>query len=476
MRTSFFHSVRGLRFVVAISFLIAILSGASSIYLIRRLATYNQRLTRIQAATLDAATLNAAGLQMGQATRNIVLDPANPAAHRNHAAAVKEFRTTLASLKAELETLFPASDATRACTSIHTDFEQHVKVQAAIHTLAKQGQLPTAIAQLNSADTPLWRKYKQTMQDSRAWLNTRATEVNTEIQQGYRTAQAFSWLCGLLLAASALTAFLISGFVGRRLAALAETLSSASDQIADASNRTSASSRSLAANATQQAASLQETAASTQQISAMANSNGQHSEQAATLVQQSQTQLSAVVQSLDQTVAAIDAIDTSSGKISRIIKTIDDIAFQTNILALNAAVEAARAGEAGMGFSVVAGEVGNLAHRCAQAARDTASLIEGSIALSHDGKTKVTQVAQNVRLLVASSGELKELVQEVRQGSHQQSEGVTQIAQAITQMDRSTQTAAAGAQQGAEAATDLAHQAEDLRDLVRSLHAAISGT
>src|SRR5205085_5826691 len=96
---------------------------------------------------------------------------------------------------------------------------------------------------------------------------------------------------------------------------------------------------------------------------------------------------------LEQMVASMSDITSSSGKISKIIKVIDEIAFQTNILALNAAVEAARAGEAGMGFAVVADEVRNLAQRSAQAAKDTACLIEDSIAKSNDGKTKVDQVA-----------------------------------------------------------------------------------
>ncbi len=111
----------------------------------------------------------------------------------------------------------------------------------------------------------------------------------------------------------------------------------------------------------------------------------------------SQHEFAETNQALEQTVAAMGEINTQSAKISKIIKVIDEIAFQTNILALNAAVEAARAGEAGMGFAVVADEVRNLAQRCAQAAKDTASLIEESIAKSNDGKTKVDQVATAIR-------------------------------------------------------------------------------
>src|SRR5205814_9930224 len=112
-------------------------------------------------------------------------------------------------------------------------------------------------------------------------------------------------------------------------------------------------------------------------------------------------------------VQAMSDIKTQSDKISKIIKVIDEIAFQTNILALNAAVEAARAGEAGMGFAVVADEVRNLAQRCAQAAKDTAALIEESIAKSADGKVKVDQVAQSIQGITEGSSKIKTLVDEV---------------------------------------------------------------
>jgi len=300
-------------------------------------------------------------------------------------------------------------------------------------------------------------------------------EVDAEIARGHRAAQILSWVCGLLMGAAALAAFLVSGRVGNRLRSLAGALSRTADQLAAASGRVRESSQSMAGHATNQAAALEETAASTQQISAMARRNGEHSRSAAGLVQASQGQLSSVVHSLDETVAAIAAIDNSSSQISRIIKVIDDIAFQTNILALNAAVEAARAGEAGLGFAVVAGEVGNLAQRCAQAAHDTTGLIEASVTRSRDGKAKVDQVAQAVRGLSESSHQLGALVHEVSEGTQQQSEGVSQIAKAVTDMDRSTQKAVGSAQQGAEAAADLAQQAEALRGHVGRLNAAISG-
>ena len=180
-------------------------------------------------------------------------------------------------------------------------------------------------------------------------------------------------------------------------------------------------------------------------------------------------------QSLDQMVVAMGEINTQSDKISKIIKVIDEIAFQTNILALNAAVEAARAGEAGMGFAVVADEVRNLAQRCAQAAKDTAALIEESIAKSNEGKVKVDQVAEAIRAITEQAAKVKTLVDEVNLGSQEQARGIEQIGKAIAQMEQVTQETAASAEESASAAEELTAQSESLKDIVERLTAMVDG-
>ena len=159
-------------------------------------------------------------------------------------------------------------------------------------------------------------------------------------------------------------------------------------------------------------------------------------------------------------VASMASIQESSQQVAKIIKTIDEIAFQTNILALNAAVEAARAGEAGMGFAVVADEVRNLAQRSAQAAQDTAALIEASIAKAGEGNAKVEQVAAAIAGITDERDKVKGLVDEVSVGQPQQAQGIDQVSQAIAQMEKVTQTTAATAEESAAASEELNAQAE----------------
>jgi len=253
------------------------------------------------------------------------------------------------------------------------------------------------------------------------------------------------------------------------LALLSAGLAENAGQVASAASQVSSAAQSLAQGASQQAASLQETSASTEEIASIARQNADRALQVAGLMQQSERGAGEVDHTLDRMIEKMKEIDASSNKIARIIKVIDEIAFQTNILALNAAVEAARAGEAGLGFAVVADEVRNLAQRCAQAAKDTAGLIEESIDTSRDGNARLDQMAGAVRAMTENSTRVKSLVDEVSQGSQEQARGMEQISRAVQQIQQVTQKTAAGAEQSASAGAELDGHAASLRALVADM-------
>ena len=264
--------------------------------------------------------------------------------------------------------------------------------------------------------------------------------------------------------------------ISRKLNEGISELRDGAEQVRNAASQVSASSQSLAQGASEQAASLEETSASSEEINSMAKKNTDNSRSTAELLAQSQNKVILANQHLAEMVTSMNEITESSGKISKIIKVIDEIAFQTNILALNAAVEAARAGEAGMGFAVVADEVRSLAQRSAQAAKDTATLIEDSISRSSEGKGKVDQVALAIRAVTEDTARIKVMVDEVSLGSEEQSRGIEQIGRSIIQMEQVTQSAAANAEQSAAAAQQLNAQSETMKDIVLRLHGMVDST
>jgi methyl-accepting chemotaxis protein/methyl-accepting chemotaxis protein-1 (serine sensor receptor) len=245
------------------------------------------------------------------------------------------------------------------------------------------------------------------------------------------------------------------------------------ERMADAARQVSQSSQGLAQGAAQQAASLETTSASTEQITAMTRKNAENSAGAAAVMATVDQQVQAGNKTLEEMVASMDAIGASSGKISKIIRVIDEIAFQTNILALNAAVEAARAGEAGMGFAVVAEEVRTLAQRSAQAARDTTSLIEESVANSTQGSSKLRRVADVIRAITESATSVKTLVDEVNTSSQEEARGIAEIARALVEMEQVTQRAAAISEESAAGSGELSSQADALRRIVFQLQALV---
>jgi Methyl-accepting chemotaxis protein (MCP) signalling domain len=265
---------------------------------------------------------------------------------------------------------------------------------------------------------------------------------------------------GICLAVLAGLAWWLARSIARPMIVRMTALADGAQQVSAASGQVSTSAQTLSQGATEQAASLEETSASLEEMAAMTRKNAESSQQAAAFMTDVDRQVTGSNAALQAMVQSMAAIKDSSVKVSKIIKTIDEIAFQTNLLALNAAVEAARAGEAGMGFAVVADEVRNLAQRSAQAARDTASLIEESTANATSGGSRVSQLEAAMQGITSSVGRAKQLVDDVSVASREQSQGIEQVTLAIAQMEKVTLSTAATAEENAAASEQLSAQAE----------------
>ncbi len=289
---------------------------------------------------------------------------------------------------------------------------------------------------------------------------------------------AVAWIGFSLIAALAVGTGL-AWFIGRNttktLSSVSHLLGESATQVNIAAAQVRDASSSLATGASEQAASLEETSASLEEISSMTRRNSDSATRAKETASRTRATAEAGAKDVAVMNDAMAAIQASSGNIAKIIKTIDEIAFQTNILALNAAVEAARAGEAGMGFAVVAEEVRALAQRSAHAARETAVSIEDSIAKSQHGVEISTKFAGVLTEVVEKAREVDALVAEIATATTEQSQGLTQVVGAVTQIDQVTQSNAAGAEESAAAAEELSSQADALRHAIADLSRLIGG-
>lgn len=250
------------------------------------------------------------------------------------------------------------------------------------------------------------------------------------------------------------------------LSATLSQINQSADQVSAGSEQVSSGSQALAQGATEQASSVEELAATINEISEQIKENAQSARQGSELAEAAGNKMEEGNRQMQGLIEAMADISGKSGQIGKIIKTIEDIAFQTNILALNAAVEAARAGAAGKGFAVVADEVRSLASKSAEASQSTAALIEGSVQAVDRGTQLADETAQTITEVVESAKQVVVMVDSISNASAQQAASISQITQGIDQISSVVQTNSATAEESAAASEELSGQAEILKGLV----------
>ncbi len=359
-----------------------------------------------------------------------------------------------------------------------------------LKTLKREQNIKQINDVTNALDTYLknFNKYVDLTKTQIKAENTMLKDAKEVREQCYRTQadqkkklEAVITSTNLIIISGALIAIILgiamSYFITRSITKPLNTainsLTESSEQVASGSQQVSVASQKLAEGASESAASLEETSASLEEIAAMSQSNSTSSEKADEIAQNTTQIVNRANESMVTLKIAIEDINKTSEQTVKIIKVIDDIAFQTNLLSLNAAVEAARAGEAGMGFAVVADEVRNLAQRTSEAAKSTAELIENSIKNIKEGFTLTQNTEKEFIQVVESMVKLKELIGEVTSSSQEQSKAIEQVSITVATMNQVTQNNASSSEESASASEELGAQAQSMITIVDSLNQII---
>jgi methyl-accepting chemotaxis protein len=354
------------------------------------------------------------------------------------------------------------------------------KIKALLNKLQQQAQTlldgqRKASAIYADRTVPNLKKVQHLLDDLRQEAKRNMLTDKAMLDAATATKRNVAIIALVAVIAGFLLSFVIAKGIIGILTRISSGLSEGANQVAAAANEVSSSSQSMAEGSSQQAASIEETSSSMEQMASMTKRNAGNASLADSLMKESNGVVAGANTSMTQLTLSMEDISKASEETSKIIKTIDEIAFQTNLLALNAAVEAARAGEAGAGFAVVADEVRNLAMRAANAAKDTAELIDGTVKKVHEGAQIAATTNEAFNHVTESSKKVAQLVAEISEASKEQSEGISQVNTAIAEMDGVVQQNAANSEESASAAEQMSAQAEQLKDFVDELVVLVTG-
>ncbi|HNX03984.1 MAG TPA: methyl-accepting chemotaxis protein [Opitutales bacterium] len=327
-----------------------------------------------------------------------------------------------------------------------------------------------AVAYMQEVFLPEYRKYRASFDEVLQWNMDRAEATSVSTRNKVKEAMSIIIVSLLFAVGAAIaSAVMIVRKTNGILCKAITSLNEGSSQLAAAAAEVSSASNSLAQGASEQAASLEETSSSLEEMSSMTANNAESARKAKGIAEEMRKAADDSSEQMHQMQTAMDAIKESSAGISQIIKTIDEIAFQTNILALNAAVEAARAGEAGAGFAIVADEVRSLAQRSAKSAKETSAKIEGAVRNSEQGVQISSKVATSLGSILDKARTMNSLVGEIAQATEEQNRGIAELSKAVTQIDQITQSSASNAEETAAASEELNANADSLQDTVTEL-------
>jgi len=304
--------------------------------------------------------------------------------------------------------------------------------------------------------------------------------AESEVESGVATASAILWLnsFGVILGLGVAIGlgYLIIRSIKGSLKSISDRLTAGAEQVNASSVQLSGASQDLAESSSEQAAGLQQTTSSLEQISAQTKQTASNANEAERAMKETEPKLISGVEAMKRMNNAISEIQNSSDETSKIIQTIDEIAFQTNLLALNAAVEAARAGDAGKGFAVVAEEVRNLAQRSAEAAKNTSQLIEKSQMSSKRGSEVAKEVSENLKNIEESVQNVSTLVVEISAAADEQRVGIEEMNSVIHEMDKVVQNNASTSEETASSAEELSSQASEMNFIVEELVSLVGNT